>query len=67
MNKIIGLALLILGIVLLYFGWQAHESVASSVSNAVTGSPTNKSLWLLGGGIVAAVIGLFSLLRGPRP
>lgn len=63
MNKIIGLVGLVLGGVLLYYGWQAHESVASAASTAVTGSPTAKSLWLLGAGAVVALWGLFTVAR----
>lgn len=64
MNKITGLAVLIVGCVLLYYGWQSHESVASAVSTSVTGTPTDRSLWLLGLGLLAAITGLFATLRG---
>jgi hypothetical protein len=66
-SKIVGLALLVVGIGLLYYGWQSHTSVASSVSTAVTGAPTDRSMWLLGLGVVAAVAGLYALIfRGSR-
>lgn len=64
MNKITGFAILIVGCVLLYFGWQAHESVASGVSSAITGVPTDRSLWLLALGLIAAIAGIFSTMRG---
>ena len=63
MSKFLGLVFLIIGGVLLYYGWQAHESVASTVSNTVTGSPTSKSIWLLALGAIAAVWGLYAIFR----
>jgi high-affinity Fe2+/Pb2+ permease len=63
MNKLTGIVLLIVGCGLLYFGWQAHESVGSSVTQAVTGAPTNKAIWLLAIGALAAASGLYAVLR----
>jgi len=64
MNKGISGALLVIGIVLMIWGVSASESFSSDVSRFFTGSPTNKAIWLLIGGIVAAVVGLFGLLSG---
>ena len=63
MNKGIGLALLAIGIVLLVFGINASESVGSEVSEFFTGSPTNKAIWLLIGGIAAIIVGGLAMLR----
>jgi uncharacterized membrane protein len=57
MNKGIGIALLVVGIVLVIYGFNASNSVSSSVSQAVTGSPTNKTMWLLLGGTAAVIVG----------
>jgi hypothetical protein len=57
MNKGIGIALLVVGVVLIVFGLNASDSVSSNVSRAFTGAPTNKTLWLLVGGSAAAIIG----------
>jgi uncharacterized membrane protein HdeD (DUF308 family) len=64
MYKAIGLALLVGGIVLLIFGFQASHSFSSDVSRTFTGSPTDKSMWMIVGGAVAAVAGLVMSLRG---
>lgn len=64
MSKPISLALLIIGAVLLAFGVSATEAFASEVSEAVSGSPTDKAIWLLVGGIAALVVGGLGLLRG---
>jgi len=57
MNKIIGIALLVIGIVLITYGFNASDSVSSEVSRAVTGTPTHKTMWLLLGGSASAIIG----------
>ena len=64
MNKLISLAILAGGIVLVVFGVAATESFSSDVSRFFTGSPTDKAIWMLIGGIVAIIIGLAGLLRG---
>jgi zinc transporter ZupT len=64
MNKLILLAILAGGIVLVVFGVAATESFSSDVSRFFTGSPTDKAIWLLIGGIVAIIIGLGGLLHG---
>ncbi|HEX3799881.1 MAG TPA: DUF3185 family protein [Verrucomicrobiae bacterium] len=66
MNKIISLALLAGGIVLIIIGINSSNSFGSDVSRFFTGSPTNKAIWLLIGGVVAAVAGLIGTLRGSK-
>lgn len=66
MNKGLSVALLVVGIVLVICGVSASDSFSSDVSRFFTGSPTNKAIWLLIGGIVAAVVGLFGLVRGGK-
>ena len=61
MNKAISLALLVGGIVLIVYGISASDSISSSFTRFFTGSPTDKTMWLLIGGIVAAAVGLFGL------
>lgn len=66
MNKMFSIALLVGGVVLMIFGIQATDSFSSDVSRFFTGSPTDKAIWMLIGGIVAAVAGLAMTLRGAR-
>lgn len=66
MNKPLSLALLAVGVVLLIYGISAADSISSSFSRFFTGSPTEKTVWLLAGGIVAAVAGLFGLMRASK-
>ena len=64
MNKAISLALLVGGIILIVYGVNASNSVASSFSRMFTGNPTDKTGWLLVGGIVASIVGLGGVLMG---
>ena len=67
MNKIISLAFIVGGIVLIIYGINASDSVSSGFSRLFSGAPTDKTLWLLISGIVVAVVGLGGLLRGTKP
>ena len=66
MNKIVSLALLVGGVVLIILGVQATDSFNSDVSRFFTGSPTDKAIWMLIGGIVAGIIGLTGVMRGSK-
>ncbi len=66
MNRILSLTLLIGGIILIFFGLNATNSFSSSVSRFFTGSPTDKAIWLLLGGVAASVAGLAGMLRGTK-
>jgi hypothetical protein len=68
MNKPVSLVLLVGGIVLIIYGLSASDSVGSGFSRLFTGTPTDRTIWLLLGGIAASVIGFFGIMRGgPRP
>jgi hypothetical protein len=66
MNKIISLVLLVGGLVLIIAGVSATNSFNSDVSRFFTGSPTDKAIWMLIGGILAVVVGLGGTLRGSK-
>jgi hypothetical protein len=66
MNKIVSIVLLVGGIGLIIYGISASDSLGSSFSRFFTGSPTDKSMWLLIGGTAAGVAGLVGLLRGSK-
>ncbi|HBA86176.1 MAG TPA: hypothetical protein DCZ95_19005 [Verrucomicrobia bacterium] len=63
-NKALYIALLVIGVVLLLFGISSWQSFSSDVSSAVSGTPTNRAIWLLIGGILLGVIGLVGTLSG---
>ena len=66
MNKAVSIALIIGGIVLIVLGVQAMDSFGSDVSRFFTGSPTDKAVWMLIGGVVAASVGFFGTVRGSK-
>jgi hypothetical protein len=67
MNKIISLVLVIVGVVFVTFGVIAVDSFSSDVSRFFTGAPTDKAIWMLIGGIIAAIVGVAGLSFGARP
>jgi hypothetical protein len=66
MNKPVSLALLVGGVILIIYGLSASDSVGSSFSRLFTGAPTDKTIWLLLGGLVIAAVGLTGMLRGAK-
>jgi Protein of unknown function (DUF3185) len=66
MNKPVSFALLAGGIVLIIWGANASDSVGSSFSRFFTGNPTDKAMWLMIGGVVAAVAGLIGVMSRSR-
>lgn len=62
-NKILAIVLLLVGAALLYWGFDASDSFASEVSEAVQGAPSDKSIGLMVAGGVSALVGIFFLMR----
>jgi len=58
------LVLLVVGIVLLVYGMSASDSIGSDFSRFFTGSPTDKTMWLIIGGAAASVVGAAGLMFG---
>jgi hypothetical protein len=65
-QSVIGIALLVVGGALLTFGMQASASLGSRLSELFTGAPSDRTIWLLLVGVVAAIVGLGLLLVGRR-
>jgi NO-binding membrane sensor protein with MHYT domain len=61
MTKALSIALIVGGVVLLHFGGQSFHSLSNDVSRFFTGSPTNKTIWLIAAGAVAMLAGLIGL------
>jgi hypothetical protein len=66
MNRTISLALLVGGIVLIVYGIAANDSTASGITRFFTGNPTDKTMWLLIGGVVACIVGSAGLMRDSK-
>jgi len=60
-GKVIGIALLIIGIGLLFWGYDIYDSAGSQVSRAIGGEAPTKAYALLIGGAVCAVLGILKI------
>lgn len=60
-------ALFVGGLVLVYFGIDESNSFTSDVSEAFTGSPTDRSMWLIAGGAALTAFGGFLGLASKKP
>jgi len=58
-QRSVGIVLLVGGGILLAFGLDASNSFASDVTEAFTGSPSDRTMWMIVLGAAAAVAGLF--------
>jgi len=58
-TRLIGLVLAVVGVILLYFGWQSSGSLGDQVTEAVTGRFTDDTMFFIIGGAVAIAAGLF--------
>ena len=63
MNRAVSFVLLAGGILLIVLGINASNALSSDISRFFTGSPTDKSMWLLAGGVLTSVIGVMGLTR----
>lgn len=63
-NKILGIILLVVGLILLFFAYQSSQSVGDQVTEAVTGRFTDSTTWYLILGAASAVGGAGLLLFG---
>lgn len=64
-QRILGIALLVVGVLLFAFGLNATDSVTESVTEGVTGKYTDKTTWYLIGGAAMALVGLALSFMGP--
>lgn len=65
-SRILGIALLVGGVVLLYMGWNASESLTEGLHESLTGRYTDETQRYFVGGAIAAVVGLVVLVFGVR-
>jgi ABC-type uncharacterized transport system permease subunit len=61
MNKAVAMAFLVGGIVLLVYGYHAAQSMNSAFSRIFTGSPSNKTIWMVTCGVIATITGIIGL------
>jgi len=64
--KLAGLVLIVVGGILLYFGYNASETALESVTETVTGRFSDETTLYLIGGAACAVVGAALLLFGKK-
>lgn len=65
-TRTLGIILLVGGLILLFFGLRATDSLGESISEGLTGKYTDRTTWYLVGGAAAAVVGASLALLGGR-
>lgn len=65
-QRILGVVLFVVGVILLIVGMNASYSVADRLSTTLTGRLTQATTWYILGGIAASLAGLFMMLYGAR-
>ena len=66
MNFMIGIGVVVVGVVLLYFGYQSYSAPVDQAVTAVTGSHTNTTILYIFGGIAAVAGGASLAMFGRR-
>ena len=62
-KSFIGIALLAVGIVLVFLGLQSSQGLDDQVLESITGEYTDSTIWYWLVGVVSAVIGLVLVLK----
>lgn len=62
-NKMLGIVLLVVGVIALYFGFNATSSPMEEMTEAFTGQYSDKTMLYLIGGAAAGIAGLVMLVR----
>jgi hypothetical protein len=65
-QRILGLVLLIVGVILLVTGMNSSHSMADQLSNTFRGRFTDNTQWYIIGGAVTGAVGLSMLAFGSR-
>lgn len=63
LEKALGLALIVIGAGLAYWGYQMSESLSSQVSSTITGSLPKDVMYRYIGGAASAIAGVFLFLK----
>lgn len=61
-QRIVGVVLVVVGVILLSAGINASHSLADQVSNTFTGRFTQATTWYVVGGIASALLGVLMVL-----
>lgn len=62
-SKMVSVALVVAGVVLLFWGYESSQSLGASLHKTFTGAYRDKTMWLLLGGAVCLAMGIYRLSR----
>ncbi len=62
-NRILGIVLLVIGAILLFFGYNASQSLGDQLTETVTGKFTDETMWYIIAGAASVVVGAVLTLR----
>ena len=65
-NRVLGLVLVVVGVVALFFGFNQSQSLLDQASETFTGRFTESTMWYFFGGAAALVGGAALLIMGRR-
>ncbi len=66
MQRIFGIVMLVVGVVLLIVGMNASHSAVDQLTNTFTGRFTHETAWYIFGGLALLLVGLFAVVFGVR-
>lgn len=64
--RMAGIVVLVIGVVLLAMGYNASQSTAEQLGEAITGQYSDQTVWYLIGGIAAFTAGLLMAVFGRK-
>lgn len=62
-NRILGIVLLVIGAILLFFGYNASQSLGDQLTETMTGKFTDETMWYIIAGAASVVVGAVLTLR----
>lgn len=62
-NKVLGIALLVIGVILLVFGYNASQSLGEQMAESFTGRFSDETMWYIIAGAASVVVGAVLTLR----
>lgn len=62
-TKALGIALLVIGVILLFFGYNASQSLGEQMAESFTGKFSDETMWYIIAGAASVVVGAVLTLR----